>query len=93
MVLSQERLTLNDHQCKEFVQAISSVIKNDLNDQVTAKQPCMADQAVDCGVIEEQIIFIRTLENGLAVNKYATIQGLVKSDADSVLVSILSMLE
>ena len=85
---------LNDHRCKEFVQAISSVIKNDLNDQVTARRPfffsCMADQAVDCGVIEEEIIFIRTLENGLAVNKYATIQGVEKSDADGVLVSIVN---
>ena len=35
-------------------------------------------------------MLIRTLENGLAVNKQATIQGVEKSDADSVLVSIVN---
>lgn len=43
---------------------------------------CMSDQAVDFGVIEEEIVFIRTLENGLAVNKYVTKQRVEKSDAN-----------
>ena len=88
---------LNDHRCKEFIQAISSVMKNDLHHQVTSKRPsffsCMADQAVDFGVIEEEIVFIRTLENGLAINKYATIQGVKKSDANGVLASIVNGFE
>ena len=53
----------------------------------------MADQAVDCGVVEEEIIFIRTVENGLAVNKYATIQGVEKTDANGVLASIVNGFE
>ena len=73
---------LNDHRCKEFIQAISSVMKNDLHSQITSRRPflfsCIANQAVDCGVIEEEIIFIRIVENGLAVNKYAAIQGVCK---------------
>ena len=40
----------------------------------------MADQAVDCGVIEEEIIFLVIL-SGLVVNRYATIQGVTSSDA------------
>ena len=60
--LDQGETYLNDHRCKEFIQAISSVLRNDLNNMITARRPfffsCMADQAVDCGVIEEQIIFI-----------------------------------
>ena len=68
---------LNDHRCKEFIQSISTVVKDDLHNQITGRQPfffsCMSDQAVDFGVIEEEIVFIRTLENGLAVNKYAMI--------------------
>ena len=73
MVLTLGKGTLiNDHRCKEFIQAISSGIKNDLHCQITNGRPfffsCMADQAVDCGVIEEEIIFIRIVENGLAVN-------------------------
>lgn len=69
---------LNDHRCKEFIQSISTVMKNDLHNQITSRQPfffsCRSDQAVDFGVIEKEIVFIRTLENGLAVNKYAMIQ-------------------
>ena len=80
---------LNDHRYKEFIQSISSVMKSDLHLQITSRRPlffsCMADQAVDCGVIEEEIIFIQTVENGLAVNKYAMIQGVEKSDANGVL--------
>ena len=53
----------------------------------------MADQAVDCGVIEEEIIFIRIVENGLAVNQYATIQGVKKSDTNGVLGSVLNGFE
>ena len=53
----------------------------------------MADQAVDFGDIEEEIVFIRTLENGLAINKYATIQGVKKSDANGVLASIVNGFE
>lgn len=48
----------------------------------------MADQTVDWGVIEEEIMFIQTLKNGLAVNNYVTIQGVEKSDVDGVLASI-----
>ena len=92
-----EETYLNDHRCKEFIQSISSVMKSHLHLQITSRQPfsfsCMADQAVDCGVIEEEIIFIRTVENGLAVNKYATIQGVVKSDANGVLASIVNGFE
>ena len=73
MVLTLGKGTLiNDHLCKEFIQANSSVIKNDLHCQITNGRPFffsfMAGQAVDCGVIEEEIIFIRIVENGLAVN-------------------------
>lgn len=68
---------LNDYRCKEFVQVILFVIKNDFNDQVIVRRFffffCMVDQVVDCGVIEEEIIFIRIFENGLVVNKYVTI--------------------
>ena len=85
---------LNDHRCKEFIQAISSVMRNDLNNMINARRPflfsCMADQAIDCGVIEEQIIFIRRIENGLAVNNYATVQGVEKSDAEGVKASIVN---
>ena len=49
----------------------------------------MADQAVDCGVIEEESIYIRTVENGLAVNKFARIQNVEKSDANEVRASIV----
>lgn len=88
---------LNDHRCKEFIQSISTVMKNDLHNQITIRQPfffsCMSDQAVDFGVIEEEIVFIRTLENGLAVNKYATIQRVEKSDANGVLASIVNGFE
>jgi len=88
---------LNDHRCKEFIQSISTVMKNDLHNQITSRQPfffsCMSDQAVDFGVIEEEIVFIRTLENGLAVNKYATIQRVEKSDANGVLASIVNGFE
>ena len=84
---------LNDHRCKEFIQSISSVMKSDFHLQITSRRPfffsCMADQAVE----EEEIIFIRTVENGLAVNKYATIQGVEKSDANGVLASIVNGFE
>ena len=47
------------------------------------------DQAVDCGVIEEEIIFLRNLESGLAVNRYATtVQWVMSSDAAGVLAII-----
>ena len=83
---------LNDHGCKDFIQAISSVMKNDLHKQITSRRTflfsLMADQAVDSGVIEEEILFIRTLENGLVQNRYATIQPVENSDANGVLTSI-----
>ena len=88
---------LNDHRCKEFIQAISLVMKNGLQSQTSSKLPfffsCVTDQAVDCGVIEEEIIFIQIVENGLAVNKYATIQGVKKSDANGVLASVVNGFE
>ena len=88
---------LNDHHCKEFTQAISSVMKNDLHSQITSRRPflfsCMADQAVDCGLIEEEIIFIQIVEIGLAVNKYAMIPGVKKSDANGVLASVVNGFE
>ena len=73
MVLTLGKGTLiNDHRCKEFIQAISLVMKNGLQSQTSSKLPfffsCVTDQAVDCGVIEEEMIFIRIVENGLAVN-------------------------
>lgn len=69
-------------------------MKNNLNYQVTVRRPfffsCIADQAVDWGAIEGEIIFIRTLENVLAVNKYATIQSVEKCDTDGVLATIVN---
>ena len=63
---------LNDHRCKEFIQAISSVMKNDLHSQIRRRPlffSIMADQAFGCGVIQEEIIFLRNLESGLAVKQ------------------------
>ena len=48
----------------DFIQAISSVMKNDLHKQIISRRPfffsLMADQADDSGVIEEEILFIQT---------------------------------
>ena len=89
---------LNDHRCKEFIQSISTVAMNDLHNQITGRQPlsslaCLTKQSTSALLMKTEIVFMRTLENGLAVNKYATIQRVEKSDANGVLASIVNGFE
>ena len=82
---------LNGHRCKKIIQAISSVMRNDLNNMITARLPflfsCMRIGQLTMALLKKKSYLYA---NGLAVNKDATVQGVEKSDADGVKASIVN---
>ena len=48
----------------------------------------MADGSTDSGVVEQELLFVRFLDNGLPVNRFLTVESVKHADADGILHAI-----
>ena len=83
---------LNDHACKNFIESSAEILKADLSGKLNNASPrffsAMADGSTDSGVVEQELLFVRFLDNGLPVNRFLTVQSVKHADADGILHAI-----
>lgn len=82
----------NDHACKNFIESSAEILKADLSEKLNNASPrffsAMADGSTDSGVVEQELLFVRFLYNGLPVNRFLTVQSVKHADADGILHAI-----
>ena len=82
----------NDHACKNFIESSAEILKADLSEKLNNASPrffsAMADGSTDSGIIEQELLFVRYLNNGLPVNRFLTVQSVKHANADGILQAI-----
>ena len=67
-------------------------MKADLSEKLNNASPrffsAMADGSTESGVVEQELLFVRFLDNGLPVNRFLTVQSVKHADADGILHAI-----
>ena len=68
----------NDHACKNFIVSSAERFKADLSEKLNNASPgffsAIADGSTDSGIVEQQLLFVRFLDNGLPVNIFLAVQ-------------------
>ena len=82
---------LNDKQCREFIEAIAEVMKQNQKEAMNNAQPrfftLMADSGTDTSNKDLEVIYVRMLCDGKPINKFLTIIELSNGTADGVIES------
>lgn len=82
----------NDHACRNFIESSAEILKADLSEKLNNASPrffsAMADGSTDSGIIEQELLFVRFLDNGLPVNRFLTVQSVKHANADGILQAI-----
>ena len=84
----------NDHACKNFIESSAEILKADLSEKLNNASPrffsAMADGSTDSGIIEQELLFVRYLNNGLPVNRFLTVQSVKHANADGIYANVIN---
>ena len=85
---------LSDVSCGRFVSSIAKDIKSDLKTDVinTRFISVLSDGSTDAAILEEEIVYVRYLQNNIPVTKFAGIKNPIKADAPGILKAIEDVL-
>ena len=68
---------LTDVACRRFLSTIGKGLKDDLRESFNLARfvAVLSDGSTDAGILEEEILYVRFLENGIPVTRFAGIKG------------------
>ena len=80
----------NEKQAVIFIHFIAEIYKANLVEQVKSSElfSLLIDSSTDVAVIDEEIMYLRLIENGRPVTKYFSIQALERGNAEGILNAI-----
>ena len=84
------RTYFNDHACRLFIEHIANVMRSELCTKLKASRffSVMCDGSTDSAVLEQELIYVRFIDNGLPVSKFVSIQELKSGDAPGIIMAI-----
>ena len=85
---------LTDVACRRFLSTIGEGLKDDLRESFNLARfvAVLSDGSTDAGILEEEIVYVRFLENGIPVTRFAGIKSPDKGDAPGIFRAIEDVL-
>ena len=80
----------NDKQAATFTHFIAETVKEDFANKLRQARmfSVLSDSSTDVSITDEELIYVRYLEDGRPVTKFLSIQALAKSDAHGIVAAI-----
>ena len=77
---------LTDVACQRFIISIADVLKDDMRHTIQLSRflSVLCDGSTDSSILEEEIVYLRFLKNGLPVTQFAGIKNPEKPDASGI---------
>lgn len=90
-----DRSYSNDHACREFIRAISHTEQTETIDQISSCRflSVLSDGSTDSGIIEQEVVYVRFVQNCQPVSKMVQCQSVNHAHAAGILEAIDTAVE